>query len=72
MRLQPEEIRIGLGGPAGTDEAEVGNQVAAGADERLGEAVFDRRQVERRAADARFVAAFVEDQRADLEGRRTR
>ena len=62
--LEPEEVGIGLGGPAGTDEAKVGDEVAVRADEGLGEAVLDGREVKADIADARLVAAEVERQTA--------
>ena len=69
VRLEPEEVRVGLGGPAGANEAEMRNKIAVGADERLGEAVLDGCEVQLLLADARLVAAKVEEERAGVEGR---
>ena len=46
MRFEPEQVRIGLGGPAGADQAKMRDEVAAGPDEGLEQAVFDGGQVE--------------------------
>src|SRR5450759_1754232 len=58
--LQPQEVRVHLRRPAGTDEVEVGDDVAAGANQQLEEAILDRRQAQERPADAGFVAARVD------------
>ena len=63
VRLEPEQVRVGLGRPAGTRQLEVRDDVAVGADERLEQAELGRRERQRRLADARLVAAGLQDQR---------
>ena len=48
VRLQPEQVRIGLGRPAGAGQLQVRDDVAVGADERLEQAELGRRQGQRR------------------------
>ena len=72
VRLEPEQVGIGLGRPAGTGQLQVRDDVAVRPDERLEQAELGRRQRQRRLADARLVAAGLQDQAAGLEraGRR--
>ena len=62
MRLEPEQVRVGLGRPAGARQQVVRDDVAAGADERLEQAELGRRQGQRRVADARLVTGRLEDE----------
>ena len=57
MGLQPEQVGIGLGGPAGAGKLEMGDHVAVRADEDLEESVLDRSQVQEGLADVDLVAA---------------
>ena len=72
MRLEPQQVRVGLGRPAGTGQLEVRDDVAAGADERLEQPELRRRQRERRLPDPRLVTSRLQDQRAGLERTRRR
>ena len=67
VRLQPEQIRVGLGRPAGTRQLEVRDDVAVRPDERLEQAELGRRERQRGLADARLVAARLQDERPGLE-----
>ena len=57
VRLEPEQVRIGLGRPAGARQLEVRDDVAGGPDQRLEQPELGRGQRQRRLADARLVAA---------------
>ena len=67
VRLEPEQVRVGLGRPAGTRQLEVRDDVAVGADERLEQAELGRRERQRGVADARLVTPGLQDQVAGLE-----
>ena len=64
MRLEPEQVRIGLGRPAGARQLEVRDDVAARPDERFEQPELGRRQRQRRLADPRLVTARLEDELA--------
>ena len=64
VRLEPQQVGIGLGGPAGAGQPVVRDEVAARADERLEEPELRRREAQRDRADARLVAGRLERERA--------
>ena len=64
VRLEPEQVRVGLGRPAGARQLEVRDDVAAGADERLEQPELGRRQGQRRLADPRLVTARLQHELA--------
>ena len=64
MRLEPEQVRVGLGRPAGTGQLEVRDDVAVGAHERLEQAELGGRQAGGLLADASLVAAGLQDELA--------
>ena len=67
VRLQPEQVRIGLGRPAGAGQLEVRDDVAVGADERLEQAELGRCQRQRRVAHAGLMASRLQDEPTGLE-----
>ena len=72
VRLEPEQVRVGLGRPAGAREPEVRDDVAAGADERLEQAELGRRQVERDARRPAPRGGRLEDELARASAVRRR
>ena len=72
MRLEPEQVGIGLGRPAGPRQQVMRDDVARRPDERLEQPEFRRREDERRLADAGLVTGRLEDEVAGRQrsGRR--
>ena len=67
VRLEPQQVGVGLRRPAGARELEVRDDVAVGAHERLEQAELGRGQGQRDLADAGLVPARLEDEVAGLE-----
>ena len=68
VRLEPEQVGVGLGRPAGTGQLQVRDDVAVRPDQRLEQAELGGRQRQRGLADARLVASRLEDERPASSG----